>query len=87
MYSNHSVDNKGSPDMGKIVTDFHCDRIKSLIEGAKGQVICGGKVHKANNYVEPTIIVNPDPKSAIMREEIFGPVIPVITFKEIDEVI
>jgi len=87
MYSDHSVNGKGSPDMGNIVTDFHCDRIKSLIDGSKGQIICGGKVNKAGKYVEPTIIVKPDLKSAVMKEEIFGPVIPVIVFKHIDEVI
>ncbi len=87
MYSDHCKDGKGSPDMGNIVTDFHCDRIKGLIDKSKGLIICGGKVDKAKKYVEPTIIVNPDPKSSVMSEEIFGPVIPVIIFKQIDEVI
>lgn len=73
--------------MGNIVTDFHVDRIKQLIDGAKGLVACGGKVNKAAKYVEPTVIINPDPKSPVMKEEIFGPVIPVITFKDISEVI
>jgi len=87
MYSNHSVNGQGSPDMGKIVTDFHVDRIKALIDGAKGQIICGGKVNKAAKYVEPTIIVNPDLKAPVMKEEIFGPIISVITYKDIGEVI
>ena len=87
MYSDHSVGGKGSPDMGNIVTDFHVDRIMTLVNGAKGKVICGGKMNKAAKYVEPTIIVDPDMNSAVMKEEIFGPVIPVISYKNFDEVI
>jgi len=69
--------------MGKIVTDWHCDRIKGLIDNSNGQIVCGGKVDKKLKYVEPTIIVDPDMKSSVMKEEIFGPVIPVFTFKNI----
>ena len=69
------------------MTDWHCDRLKSLIETSKGKVLLGGKVDKSNRYVEPTIIENPDLKSAVMEEEIFGPIIPIITFKTIDEAI
>ncbi len=34
----------GSPDMGKVITDWHCDRIKKLIDTSKGQILCGGRV-------------------------------------------
>jgi aldehyde dehydrogenase (NAD+) len=84
MYGNEE---NGSPDMGKIITDWHCDRLKSLIDSSKGKVVCGGKVNRNIKYVEPTIILNPEAKSPVMQEEIFGPVIPVITFKNIDEVV
>ncbi len=81
MYGNHE---NGSPDMGKIITDWHCDRLKGLIDTSKGNVVCGGKVNRGIKYVEPTIILNPEDKSPIMQEEIFGPVIPIITFTNID---
>jgi len=81
MYGNEE---KGSPDMGKVITDWHCDRIKGLIETSKGKVVCGGKVNRSIKYVEPTIILNPEESSPVMQEEIFGPVIPIITFKNID---
>jgi aldehyde dehydrogenase (NAD+) len=77
----------GSDDMGKVIADFHVDRLKEMIDTSKGQIICGGKVNKAIKYVEPTIIVNPELKSKVMNEEIFGPVLPIITFKNIDEAI
>jgi acyl-CoA reductase-like NAD-dependent aldehyde dehydrogenase len=78
---------KGSPDMGKIVTDWHCDRLKSLIDSSKGKILTGGKVYKDIKYVEPTIIMNPDRKAPVMEEEIFGPILPIMTFLKIDEVI
>ena len=70
----------GSAEMGKVVTDWHCDRIKKLIDTSKGKIIIGGKVDRNIKFVEPTVIENPDMTSAIMEEEIFGPVIPVLTF-------
>ena len=78
---------KGSPDMGKIVTDWHCDRLEGLIKTSKGKILCGGKVNRNIKYMEPTIILNPDLNSPVMQEEIFGPVLPVITFVNFDEVI
>jgi aldehyde dehydrogenase (NAD+) len=73
--------------MGKVVNTFHCDRIKGLIDSSKGKIVCGGKVNNKIKYVEPTVIINPDLKSPVMQEEIFGPVVPIITFKNIEEVI
>ena len=78
----------GSPDMGKIIADYHCDRIKDLIDTSGGKIICGGKnINKSIKYVEPTIIVDPNPEAKIMQEEIFGPVLPIISYKNFDEVI
>lgn len=73
--------------MGKVITDWHCDRLRKLIETSKGEILCGGRVDRDIKYVEPTVIVNPDLSSPVMEEEIFGPVLPIITFKNIDEVI
>jgi aldehyde dehydrogenase (NAD+) len=77
----------GSDDMGKIIAEFHCDRLKELIETSKGKIITGGKVNKVSKFVEPTIIDNPDLNSRVMTEEIFGPILPIIVFKTIDEAI
>jgi len=84
MYGEHP---NGSDEMGKIVTDWHCDRLKKLIDDSNGQVKCGGRIDKDIKFVEPTIIVNPDKNSTLMKEEIFGPILPIITFKYIEEVI
>lgn len=73
--------------MGKVVTDWHCDRLQKLIQTSKGEIVCGGRVDRDKKYVEPTIIMNPEMTAPVMEEEIFGPLLPIITFKAIDEVI
>lgn len=78
---------EGEFDQGKVVTDWHCDRIKKLIDTSKGKILFGGKVDRNNRYIEPTVIENPETSSPIMEEEIFGPVIPILTIKNIDEAI
>ena len=52
--------------MGKVITEWHCDRLKSLIDTSKGKIICGGNVKKDIKYVEPTIILNPEPTAPVM---------------------
>ena len=49
--------------------------------------MCGGKVNKAAKHIEPTVILQPNLDSQLMKEEIFGPVMPVFPFKDIREVI
>lgn len=56
MYSNTPETNK---DMGRIISDWHCDRLQSLIENSGGKVVLGGEVDKSKNYVAPTVIENP----------------------------
>eukprot|EP00347_Sterkiella_histriomuscorum_P016755 403351976 len=77
----------GSQDQGKIICDWHCDRIKKLIDTSGGKIICGGRVDRDVKYIEPTVIVNPEIDSPLMQEEIFGPVLPVLTWNKIEDVI
>ena len=49
--------------------------------------MCGGKVNVEARFVEPTVILNPDMNSELMTDEIFGPVIPIISFLNLNEVI
>jgi len=77
----------GSSDMGKVITDWHCDRLKRVIDKSNGKLVCGGKVNRQIKYVEPTVIENPELTSEVMTEEIFGPVVPIITFKKIEDAI
>lgn len=74
-----------NPDYGKIVSKKHFDRILSLINAEK--TVYGGKSQSEALKIEPTVMDNVIQKDAVMQEEIFGPVLPILTFETIDEVI
>lgn len=58
-----------------------------LTENHGGKVVIGGKVNVSEKYVEPTIIDGPKIDSKVMTEEIFGPILPIITYNNINETI
>lgn len=78
---------EGCELQGKMINDFHCKRVKGLLETAGGTVICGGKVNLEARHIEPTVILQPSLDSKLMTEEIFGPVLPVFPFRDIKDVI
>ena len=81
---------KDNGDYCKVVNKGHYNRINRLLDDAKsqgGKLITGGQTDDAGRFIAPTLIEGMAPDSAIMEEEIFGPLLPVITFSNIDEVI
>ncbi len=68
-----------------IVNEKHFTRLMNLIEGEK--IITGGNGNKEQKFIEPTILDNINFESKIMQEEIFGPILPVITFDSLDTII
>lgn len=76
---------KISPDFSRIINDKHWARIEKLLR--KGKIITGGETDAATRYIAPTIIDNVKPSDPVMQEEIFGPVLPVITVKSMDEAV
>jgi aldehyde dehydrogenase (NAD+) len=81
-------DEKPSPHYAQIVNERHLDRIKSYIDDAvlKGaNILRGGKSERAEKYIAPTLIENVAMDSALMQNEIFGPVLPIFTYKNIEE--
>ncbi|KAG8163067.1 hypothetical protein KVR01_007545 [Diaporthe batatas] len=79
-----------STEHGPVVDKIQFDRIMSYIESGKksAQLLTGGKrLGSKGCFIEPTIFLNPDPKSQIWKEEIFGPVLSVRTFKTEEEAI
>jgi acyl-CoA reductase-like NAD-dependent aldehyde dehydrogenase len=73
MYGEHP---NGSPEMGKVITDWHCDRLRKLIEGQVRRVIVVGRVDRDIKFVELQCIVNPLSTSPVMEEEMFT--VPVL---------
>ena len=76
-----------SDDLTQIVNERHVERIEKLLADHGGTVVCGGTVNHETRRLAPTVIVDPDPGSALMQEEIFGPVLPVIGVDDLTDAI
>ena len=68
----------------RIVSDKALERLISYLDN--GTIYHGGTYDKATRYLSPTILTNVSPDVPVMQEEIFGPIFPVLTFKQIEEV-
>ncbi|XP_049826732.1 aldehyde dehydrogenase, dimeric NADP-preferring isoform X2 [Aethina tumida] len=74
-----------APDLSKIVTERHFNRLLNLIQSEK--VAIGGVYDKANRLIAPTILRDVSPNDPVMQEEIFGPILPILVVKNVDEAI
>jgi aldehyde dehydrogenase (NAD+) len=68
-----------SADFPRIINEKNWKRLAAMIQGET--VIFGGKTNAADYYIAPTLIDQPKPESLIMQDEIFGPILPVLSFK------
>ncbi len=78
-------DPRQSPDFARIVSPAHHARLCSFFED--GDVVVGGAADPDDRYVAPTILRNVRPDAKVMQEEIFGPILPVLTVESVDEAI
>ena len=78
---------KESPDFGRIVNEKHYNRLNELLEIHKNNIVFGGKSSKEDLYIEPTILENINVQDKVMQEEIFGPILPILTYDSFDEAI
>lgn len=77
-----------SPDDCRIVNSRHFGRVKKLLDDAiaKGaKVEVGGQTDASENYIGPTVLTNVTGDMLVMQEEIFGPLVPIVTYKTLDE--
>ena len=81
-YGSRPLDN---PDYGKIINEKHFDRILGLID--KKKVVQGGNSDRKTLRIEPTVLDNVSFSDPVMQEEIFGPLMPVLVFDSLEEVI
>ena len=77
------TDPLNNPTYGKIINQKHFERICGLIDS--GKVVCGGKSDAATLKIEPTVMADVTWDDAVMGQEIFGPVLPVLTYKTTEE--
>ncbi|CAG2160901.1 unnamed protein product [Oppiella nova] len=76
---------KASPDFGRIVSDRHFERLAKFL--TSGKILVGGDTDIADRYIAPTILTDVSPDDAVMQEEIFGPILPVLVVRDVDAAI
>ncbi len=81
-YGDQPINNE---NYGKIVNDRHFKRVESYL--TNGEIIFGGAVDEELQKIEPTMLIPENMDVPVMKEEIFGPVFPVLTFEDLDEVV
>lgn len=72
-----------NPDYGRIINEKHFDRICGLIDREK--TVLGGKTNRETLQIEPTVMENVSWHDPVMQQEIFGPILPVLTFDTFEE--
>ena len=78
-------DPRESPLLPRMVNEKNFDRVVGLIDPAK--VVVGGSSDRSDLYIEPTVLDGVTPEDKIMQEEVFGPLLPIISYKDLNSVI
>lgn len=81
-YGDNPLENK---DYGKIINEKHFERLCGLID--KNRVVVGGETNRATNQISPTVMDNVTSHDKVMGEEIFGPIMPILTYNSFDKLI
>ena len=78
-------DPQQSPTLPRMVSEKHFERVVSLIDQEK--VIAGGEIDPADLYIAPTVMEGVKPEDPIMQEEIFGPLMALLSYTDLDELV
>lgn len=81
----YGTDVAQSPDYGRIINERHFARLAHYLENQN--VVHGGETDANSKYIAPTIVLDPDLDSPLMQEEIFGPILPIVSLDNIDQAI
>lgn len=73
-----------SKDLGRIIRKVHLDKLVAMLDGE--QIAYGGYSDAASLFLEPTLVLNPLPESKVMEGEIFGPILPIISYHSKDDI-
>ncbi|KAI0727112.1 aldehyde dehydrogenase [Fomitopsis betulina] len=83
----HPQDPKTSGMLTRMVNTGHAERLKRLLDNTNGTVVFGGEVDVEKKYVEPTLVKDVRGDDSLLSEELFGPVLPIVPVKDVDEAI
>ncbi|PIK62747.1 putative fatty aldehyde dehydrogenase isoform X2 [Apostichopus japonicus] len=78
---------KEHEDYGRIINERHFDRLNKLMESQKKNIVHGGKSDRTEKFIEPTVFDDITFSDPIMKEEIFGPLLPIVSVQGADEAI
>lgn len=81
-YGDNAINSK---DYARIINERHWSRLMSYLEGQ--EVIYGGEGDQQQRYIAPTLVNNPAWDSELMKNEIFGPLLPILSYKHVDDAI
>ncbi|MDH3236131.1 MAG: aldehyde dehydrogenase family protein [Alphaproteobacteria bacterium] len=81
----YGPDPAASEDFARIVNERHVARLEPLLDD--GEAVTGGQSDAVSRYIAPTVLTNVAPDSGVMRDEIFGPILPVLPVDGLDEAI
>lgn len=83
----YGPDPEVSADYARIVNDHHFGRLAKMLETTSGRVAVGGHSNRPTRYMAPTVLTGVKATDPVMEEEIFGPILPVITVDDVDEAV
>jgi acyl-CoA reductase-like NAD-dependent aldehyde dehydrogenase len=81
----YSTNPQTSPDYCRIVNDHQFNRLKALLKD--GDILTGGQTDLAEKYIAPTLMTNVSLESELMQEEIFGPILPILDYANLEDAI
>jgi len=87
LHSWYGPDAVTSDSFSRIINGNHFNRVKRLVESSDGEVVHQGKMDEETKFMPPTLVEGPSLDSAIMQEEIFGPVLPIVEMASVDDMI
>ena len=76
-----------SPDYGRIVDTRQAERLAAILRKDAGKIVIGGQCLPEDRYVAPTVLDGVTPSDACMQEELFGPILPVMEYEDLDEAV
>lgn len=83
----HPKGAEGNADYGKVIHTAHWDRLKAMLDATSGEILIGGKTDRDTLFFEPTIVKVPSSSDPLLKDESFGPLIPILPVANLDEAI
>ena len=82
----YGEDIRNNKEFGRIVNERHMNRLSDILKADKDKIIYGGDVDFEDRFIHPTILKDVDLNDMVMKEELFGPILPVIKYKTIEDI-